>query len=82
MQLFFAEVAIAPNSQEIHVYEYDKSIRDWIILDKLNKHDLRITGIDWAPKTNRIVTCSEVRMYVLICMQFFLFVFGLLCFYC
>lgn len=27
----------------------------------LAQHDLRVTGIDWAPKTNRIVTCSADR---------------------
>ena len=27
----------------------------------LDQHDLRVTGIDWAPKTNRIVTCSSDR---------------------
>ena len=27
----------------------------------LDQHDLRVTGIDWAPKTNRIVTCSADR---------------------
>merc|ERR1712158_346817 len=26
-----------------------------------DQHDLRVTGIDWAPKTNRIVTCSADR---------------------
>jgi len=27
----------------------------------LSEHDQLVTGIDWAPKTNRIVTCSEDR---------------------
>jgi len=27
----------------------------------LDQHDLRVTGIDWAPRTNRIVTCSADR---------------------
>ncbi len=30
-------------------------------LSTLDQHDLRVTGIDWAPKTNRIVTCSADR---------------------
>lgn len=29
--------------------------------DTLNQHDLRVTGIDWAPNTNRIVTCAVDR---------------------
>ena len=26
-----------------------------------DQHDLRVTGIDWGPKTNRIITCSADR---------------------
>lgn len=34
---------------------------DWTLVDILKKHDLRVMGIDWAPNTNRIVTCSVDR---------------------
>jgi len=27
----------------------------------LQEHDQLVTGIDWSPKTNRIVTCSQDR---------------------
>lgn len=30
-------------------------------MDILNQHDLKVMGIDWAPNTNRIVTCSVDR---------------------
>jgi len=33
----------------------------WDAVSTLQKHTLRVTGIDWAPKTNRIVTCSSDR---------------------
>jgi WD40 repeat protein len=33
----------------------------WEVTATLDQHDLRVTGIDWAPKTNRIVTCSADR---------------------
>ena len=33
----------------------------WYTSAELNQHDLLVTGIDWAPKTNRIVTCSADR---------------------
>jgi actin related protein 2/3 complex subunit 1A/1B len=33
----------------------------WEETATLDQHDLRVTGIDWAPKTNRIVTCSADR---------------------
>lgn len=37
------------------------SASDWRLLDVLSQHDLRIMGIDWAPNTNRIVTCGVDR---------------------
>ena len=30
----------------------------WKQLHIMQEHDQRVTGIDWAPKTNRIVTCA------------------------
>ena len=33
----------------------------WETSATLDQHDLLVTGIDWAPKTNRIVTCSADR---------------------
>lgn len=61
--IVISEIAVTPNNQEIRIYQLDKSANDWALLDTLNKHDLRVTGIDWAPKTNRIVTCSEVNSF-------------------
>jgi len=43
----------------VHVYRRVES--EWRLEDILNQHDLRVTGIDWAPKTNRIVTCAVDR---------------------
>lgn len=40
---------------------YKRDGADWKILDVLNQHDLRVMGIDWAPNTNRIVTCAVDR---------------------
>jgi actin related protein 2/3 complex subunit 1A/1B len=31
----------------------------WIEKHVLSEHDMAVTSIDWAPKTNRIVTCSR-----------------------
>lgn len=30
----------------------------WKLLETLEEHHMTVMGIDWAPKTNRIVTCS------------------------
>lgn len=52
------EIALSPNNHEVHIYQ--RNGNEWILLDVLNQHDLRVTGIDWAPNSNRIVTCSAV----------------------
>nr|CAD7409388.1 unnamed protein product [Timema poppensis] len=54
-----SQVALSPNNHEVHIYQ--RSDNDWKLLDVLNQHDLRVTSIDWAPKTNRIVTCAVDR---------------------
>lgn len=43
----------------MHIYK--RTPGDWQLLDILNQHDLRVTGIDWAPNTNRIVSCAVDR---------------------
>lgn len=56
---FRTEIAISPNNNEVHIYRREDN--DWKLLDVLKKHDLRVMGIDWAPNTNRIVTCAVDR---------------------
>jgi len=53
------QIAISPNSPEVHIYKLTSN--DWVLVDVLKQHDLRVTGIDWATKTNRIVTCAADR---------------------
>ncbi|CAO1332563.1 unnamed protein product [Diamesa serratosioi] len=54
-----SQIAISPNNNEVHIYQKDGA--DWKLIDLLNQHDLRVMGIDWAPNTNRIVTCAVDR---------------------
>lgn len=55
-----AEIALSPNNNEVHIYERTSS--EWSAKPAvLNQHDLRVMGIDWAPNTNRIVTCAADR---------------------
>ncbi|XP_014227716.1 actin-related protein 2/3 complex subunit 1A [Trichogramma pretiosum] len=49
-------IALCPNNNELHVYKQEAS--NWKLSEILQIHDQRIMGIDWAPKTNRIVTCA------------------------
>nr|CAG4643941.1 EOG090X05RK [Lepidurus arcticus] len=53
------QLAISVNSPEVHIYE--QAGREWRLLDVLKEHDLKVTGIDWASSTNRIVTCGADR---------------------
>merc|ERR1712018_286487 len=53
------QLALTKNSKEVKLYSSNgKGFEED---GKLDQHDLRVTGIDCAPKTNRIVTCSADR---------------------
>lgn len=53
------KLALSPNSSEVHIYKYERG--EWKLEEVLKEHDLKVTGIDWAPNTNRLVTCSADR---------------------
>lgn len=53
------KVALSPNNNEVHIYQ--KEGLKWTLHNTLNQHDLRVTSIDWALNSNRIVTCSADR---------------------
>ena len=53
------KLAVSHNNKEVKVYK--EGNKKWEQTAILDQHDLRVTGIDWAPKTNRIVTCSADR---------------------
>jgi len=57
------ELALSPNSNEVHVYGWMGSEVRWSLLDKLCEHVERVTGVDWAPLSNRIVTCGSVSSF-------------------
>jgi len=50
-------VAICPNSPVVEIYE----TKGWTCTATLEQHDQIVTAIDWAPKSNRIVTSSQDR---------------------
>jgi len=54
-------LAISHNNKQVKVYKQSTKPGKWEATATLDQHDLRVTGIDWAPKTNRIVTCSADR---------------------
>lgn len=53
------QLAICPNDPTLEIYS--KSGNSWTLSHSLSEHDKVITGVDWAPRSNRIVTCSQDR---------------------
>lgn len=53
------KVAVSPNSNVVHIYA--QTATGWTLEHTLAEHDKLVTGIDWAPQSNRIVTCSQDR---------------------
>lgn len=54
-----SQIALSPNNNEVEIHE--KSGRGWKKIHTLTEHTGRVTGIDWAPKSRRLVTCSSDR---------------------
>jgi len=54
-------LAVAHGDKDAHVYSRNHEEARWQEVGKLDQHDLTITSIDWAPKSNMIVTCSQDR---------------------
>jgi actin related protein 2/3 complex subunit 1A/1B len=52
-------LALCPNNNEVHIYK--KAGAEFNLEHVLTEHDQVVTGIDWAPKSNRLVTCSQDR---------------------
>lgn len=57
--LLFLEIAFSLNSNDIIICKNHKG--HWSTTATLSAHDLRVTSIDWAPESNRIVTCGADR---------------------
>ncbi|KAG0379130.1 hypothetical protein BGX24_001593 [Mortierella sp. AD032] len=54
-----SEVAVCFNTNVVTIFR--KSGANWTPAWTLAEHDKPVTSIDWAPKSNRIVTCSQDR---------------------
>jgi hypothetical protein len=58
---FWTVLALSPNNNEVIIYQViDGREKRLEQVDVLTGHDLKVTSIDWAPISNRIVTCSAV----------------------
>ncbi len=64
-----AELAVSPSSNEIHIFEWTSGQWRSMFVPPhsfhdscshiLREHDLAVTSLDWAPSTDRIVSCSQ-----------------------
>eukprot|EP00298_Acanthocystis_sp_HF-20_P003191 c13556_g1_i1.p1 GENE.c13556_g1_i1~~c13556_g1_i1.p1 ORF type:complete len:389 (+),score=149.04 c13556_g1_i1:50-1168(+) len=57
-------LALCPNSNVVLIYKVpnvNDPKAEWEVVHELKEHDQLVTAIDWAPKTNRIVTTSHDR---------------------
>eukprot|EP01028_Stygiella_incarcerata_P013206 TRINITY_DN81634_c0_g1_i1.p1 TRINITY_DN81634_c0_g1~~TRINITY_DN81634_c0_g1_i1.p1 ORF type:complete len:359 (-),score=74.74 TRINITY_DN81634_c0_g1_i1:402-1478(-) len=55
-------VALSPNDNKVLIYKVTgMNTQEWDLLHTLEAHEQAVTGIDWAPKTNRIVSCAQDR---------------------
>lgn len=52
-------LAISQNDSTVKIFK--KVGKKWEDEHTLSEHGQRVTGIDWAPKSNRIVTCAADR---------------------
>jgi len=55
------QLAISPNSNEVHVLVMDTKTGRWERQHVLSEHTQMVTSLDWAPNTNRIVSCGQDR---------------------
>ena len=53
-------LAMSHNNNNVTVYK--KQANKWLQKSELTEHGQRVTGIDWAAKSNRIVTCGAVSI--------------------
>ncbi len=59
-----SRIALSPNSKTIDIYKTNGQLTDyskWELEYTLNEHDHHVTALDWAPNTNRILSCSQDR---------------------
>ncbi|XP_065185660.1 actin-related protein 2/3 complex subunit 1A-like [Sycon ciliatum] len=53
------QIALSPNSTEVNIYQ--KVGKTFELKHVLKGHGQRVRGVDWAPKSNQIVTCGDDR---------------------
>ena len=52
---------MSPSNTEVHIYT--KKGSKWEVEHVLREHGSRVTGMDWAPQSDCLVTCGAVSLY-------------------
>ena len=58
INFFVSEIALSMNNNEVEIYT--SAGGQWRLTDTLKEHGQLVKGIDWAPNSNKIVTCAAV----------------------
>ncbi len=53
------KVAVCPDTSDIEIYE--KNGEKWTKIQTLTQHDKLVTCIDWAPNSDKLISCSQDR---------------------
>eukprot|EP00835_Amoeboradix_gromovi_P004947 NODE_423_length_8874_cov_0.432023.p3 type:complete len:341 gc:universal NODE_423_length_8874_cov_0.432023:6086-5064(-) len=53
------KVAVCPDTTDVEIYV--KKDDKWALVSTLTQHDKLVTSIDWAPKSDKLITCSQDR---------------------
>jgi len=56
-----SKLVVGLSNTNAEVYDFNPTSRKWIKTAVLKDHISRVTGVDWAPNTNKIVTCGADR---------------------
>lgn len=60
---YYQEIALSLNSKEVYIYS--RTSTSWQLTQTLSEHSSKVLGIDWAPRSNRLVTCgADKNAYV------------------
>ena len=53
---------MSPSNTEVHIYA--KKAGKWEVEHVLREHGSRVTGMDWAKKSDNLVTCGAVSQLI------------------
>ena len=54
------KVALCPDTTDVEIYE-KKADGKWVLISTLTQHDKLVTSVDWARKSDKLITCSQDR---------------------